>query len=134
MRLLQCRRCNEAFAGHYTCCPDCLGGLVPLNPKRHKYGAKAVDVDGIRFASKKEANRWFELKTMLASGMISELKRQVAFDLVVNGIKVAKYISDFVYVEDGAQIVEDAKGVRTAMFRLKAKLLKACHGIEVKLT
>lgn len=65
---------------------------------------------------------------------ISELRTQVPFDIVINGVKVCRYIADFVYLipETGARIVEDAKGYRTPIYRLKAKLMRAVHGIIIK--
>lgn len=134
MRFLQCKRCNEAFGGHYQCCPDCLGPLVALSLKQHKYRAKAVEIDGIRFASQKEAKRWAELVLLEKAGQIRELKRQVSFDLVVNGELICRYVSDATYVIAGVLVVEDTKSPITRKnraYRIKVKLLRACHSIEV---
>ena len=49
---------------------------------RSKYGAKKVTVDGITFDSKKEANRWCELRLMERAGVITGLERQVKFVLI----------------------------------------------------
>ena len=86
------------------------------------------------FDSKLEARRWGELKMLERGGAISCLQRQVSFDLVVNGHQVCSYRSDFVYViqTTGERVVEDAKGVLTPEFRLKAKLMEAIHGIVVQ--
>lgn len=89
-------------------------------------------VDGIRFASKKEARRYGELKLLATAHRIDTLLLQKAFPLVVNGIKIATYKADFSYFEGGGEVVEDCKGFVTPIYRLKKKLMLACHGIEIK--
>jgi hypothetical protein len=96
-----------------------------------KFGNKPTVVDGIKFPSKKEAARWMQLKLLERAGAIRDLTRQVRYTLAVNGIKVCDYIADFVYTDGRQQFVEDTKGFRTAEYKLKAKLMKACHGIEI---
>lgn len=98
-----------------------------------KYGAKKTVVDGITFPSKLEAKRWGELLILQKAGAISCLKRQVPFDLKVNGHLICRYIADFTYTQatTGEIVVEDAKGMMTPAFRLKAKLMEAIHGIVV---
>ena len=97
-----------------------------------KYRAKVTWVDGIRFASKKEAKRYGELKLMEHAGHISKLKLQPSFDIVIKGQKICKYIADFTYFNSKqVRIVEDVKGVKTPIYRLKKKLVKALHGIEI---
>jgi len=99
-----------------------------------KYGAKKTTVDGVTYASKLEARRANELALLQRAGAIAGLQRQVPFDLVVNGHHVCRYISDFCYTttETGERVVEDAKGMLTTEFRLKAKLMEAIHGIVVQ--
>lgn len=101
-----------------------------------KYGAVPTDVDGIRFASKAEARRYGELSLMEYAGEIHELELQPAYDLVVNGVKIGKYVADFRYVlaDTGAVVVEDVKGgnaTKTPVYRLKAKLVRALYGVEI---
>ena len=97
-----------------------------------KYKAKVTWVDGIRFASKKEATRYGELKLMEHAGHISKLKLQPSFEIVIKGQKICKYIADFTYFNSKqVRIVEDVKGVKTPIYRLKKKLVKALHGIEI---
>lgn len=97
-----------------------------------KYGAVRTEVDGIVFASKSEARRYSELKLAQAAGEISGLELQVKYPLVVNGVKVADYVCDFRYRERGrGLVVEDRKGMRTPVYRLKRKLMKAIHGIDI---
>jgi hypothetical protein len=98
-----------------------------------KYHALKTTVDGIVFASKAEASAYCNRKLMQQSGMIGDLELQPAYDLVVNGVKVGRYIADFRYRLNttGATIVEDVKGVRTPVYRLKKKLVKALYGIDI---
>lgn len=105
---------------------------VRVSSSWSKYRAQPIEVDGIRFDSKAEAKRWFDLRTLQMNGLVSNLQRQVRFDLAINGVKLGFYKADFVYRDQsGREIVEDMKGVRTPMFALKAKLMKAIHGIEI---
>lgn len=98
----------------------------------HKYGAKSVTIDGVWFASTKEGKRWCELQLMQHGGYISDLKRQVRFPIDVNGIPICHYVADATYQRNGKLVVEDCKGVETDIYRLKAKLMKAVHGITVE--
>ena len=102
---------------------------------RNKYNAKKTVVDGITFDSMKEANRYCQLLLMLKTGIISELETQPRYDIIHNGVKVCFYKADFRYMQDGAIVVEDVKGCKKgaaySMFRLKKKLVKAFHGVEV---
>ena len=99
-----------------------------------KYRAIPTDVDGVRFASRLEARRYQELRLMEAAGEIRDLELQPRYPLRVNGRLVCTYVADFRYwdVRAGRQVVEDAKGVRTSTYKLKAKLMKAVHDIEVQ--
>lgn len=98
---------------------------------RAKYGNRKVEVLGHTFDSAKEAARYGVLLGEQKAGLIEGLEVQVSFDLVVNGITVARYVADFVYRRAGVKVVEDVKGYRTAVYKLKKKLLKACLGIEI---
>lgn len=100
-----------------------------------KYRNVKTTVDGVTYDSKKEARRAGELALLVRAGEISELKRQPKFELVVNGQKIARYVADFTYFDkDGKPVVEDVKGVLTPEFKLKAKLMRAIHGVEILLT
>lgn len=104
-----------------------------------KYGATPTVVDNIRFASKKEAARYLDLKFRQKAGEISGLELQPKFALKAPQygggppVPVCTYIADFRYREGprGILVVEDVKGVRTPMYRLKRKWLKVQHGITV---
>lgn len=102
-----------------------------------KYGnIKTVTSDGIKHDSVKEANRWCELNLMLRAGMIQDLQRQVKFELLPKqeGERAVYYIADFVYMENGAKVVEDVKGCRTEVYKLKKKMMLYFHGIRIRET
>lgn len=101
--------------------------------RKNKFGAKKNELDGIKFDSRKEARRYRELTLLSAAGELTGLKLQVPFEIIVNGQKVCTYRADFTYTgKDGQFVVEDAKGFKTPEYRLKKKLVKACHGIEIR--
>lgn len=109
-----------------------------------KYRAVPTTVDGVRFASKKEAKRYGELRLLEKAGQIKKLQMQGRWGIVVNGHKICTYVSDFEYQEpddsvvpDGGSrfwrpVVEDVKGFKTPSYRLKKKLMKACYGIDIR--
>ena len=96
--------------------------------RRAKYRNKPTN----GFASKKEARRYSDLVLLERAGQISDLRIKTRYPIVVNGVKVCDYEDDFSYVENGARVVEDAKGFRTPVYRLKVKLMRAVHGIAIK--
>ena len=118
----------------------------------NKYRSKNVEVDGMVFDSKKEANRYSELLLLEKSGVISNLQRQVKYVLIPaqrepdiigkrGGRKPGKliekecaYYADFTYFDREKQevIVEDTKGMRTKDYIIKRKLLLYVHGIRIK--
>lgn len=100
--------------------------------KPRKYRNEPVTVDGIRFDSKREAERWCKLVSAERAGAIQKLRRQVSFDLHAEGGRaIGRYVADFVYQRDGVTVVEDAKGVRTQLYRRSKKHLEAEYGIEI---
>lgn len=101
--------------------------------RRSKFGAVKTTVDGIEFDSKAEARRYSELRLLERAGKIRNLERQVRYDLDVNGVRVGFYKADFRYWDQASsqQIVEDVKGMRTPVFAIKAKLMKALHRVEI---
>src|SRR6267378_1038044 len=104
-----------------------------------KYRNEPQTEDGHAFASKLEVRRYFELKTMAAAKLISELKVHPEFALHSpdpNGIprRVCVYIADFSYVRDGKLVVEDVKNAVTrahSTYRLKRAMLGIEYGLEV---
>lgn len=126
---------------------------------KNKYGARKITRDGMVFDSLKEYRRWLELSLLERAGTITDLQRQVEFELIPaqyetferygkNGKrlkdgqicveKAVKYIADFVYQQDGKTVVEDVKGYRDpssagyAKFVLKRKMMLYFHGIKIK--
>ena len=110
---------------------------------KNKYGARKVTApDGQVFDSQKEYNRWCNLRLLERAGKITDLKRQVKYELIPwqykNGKVVERgcyYIADFVYCDsNGELVVEDCKGFRTEGYKIKRKLLLLVHGIRIKET
>lgn len=99
---------------------------------RSKYHAKKVKDGGYTFDSQAEHRRWKELWLLQMAGQISGLAVHPVFHLMVNGERVGNYIGDFLYyLPDNTRVVEDVKGVLTPIYRLKKKLMKAIHGIDI---
>jgi hypothetical protein len=103
-----------------------------------KYRAKPQVIDGIRFASKLEASRYLQLKTLQDAGEIWSLELHPKFPLVVLGKKICTYIADFAYVEpmptgEPVRIIEDVKGVETPAFKIKRKLFEVLYGIPLRI-
>lgn len=88
------------------------------------------------FDSKKEANRYDQLKLLQHAGRVRNLQRQVKYELRVNGVLICTYRADFVYEElehsEWMPVVEDSKGYPNDRWPMKKKLMKACHGIAVR--
>ena len=121
-----------------------------------KYSNRKCRVDNIVFDSRREARRYTNLLLLERTGEIHDLQLQVEFELIPNqyapstevyqkGINKGKpkqgkllerkvvYRADFVYkTKDGQTVVEDAKGVRTEVFKLKKKLLLLTHNIHIR--
>lgn len=104
-----------------------------------KYNNRKVTVDGLVFDSRKEYIRYRELALLQRAGQVSDLKRQVKFELIPSqkvGGKVVEractYVADFVYTENGKTVVEDTKGFRTKEYIIKRKLMLFVHGIKVR--
>ena len=94
----------------------------------NKYRNKKVTIDGITFDSKKEGNRYLELKLLEKAGLIYYLRLHPSFQICHavdwNGKKLQAryYIADFGYTENGEMIIEDVKGIRTQTYSLKRSL------------
>lgn len=108
---------------------DMSGVDIDRVHKKAKYGNERTD-DG--FDSKREARRYRDLCLREKANEISDLHRQVPFRIDIKDEHVCTYKADFTYVEGGALVVEDTKGYRTPVYRLKKKLMKAVHGIEIR--
>lgn len=100
--------------------------------RANKFGAQSVVIDGERFDSRWEGERWNQLRLAVRAGLITDLRRQVSYELAVNGVKICSYRADFVYRDEtGKEVVEDAKGHRTREYLIKKALMRAIHGIEI---
>lgn len=122
-----------------------------------KYRNKKITVEGETFDSRREYNRFLELKLLERAGEISTLRRQVKFVLIpaqyektseryTRGYKKGElkqgklierecaYLADFVYIDnrENKKVVEDAKGVRTKEYIIKRKLMLQKYGIKIK--
>src|SRR5512133_1834187 len=103
-----------------------------MSERRGKYNAKKTEIDGYVFSSRREANRYSELKLLEAAREIKDLELQPKYPCVVNGELVCTYIADFRYkTASGHEVVEDAKGVKTAVYRIKNKLVRALYGVVI---
>ena len=82
----------------------------------------------ITFASKKEAKRYDDLKTLQKYGEVVFFLRQVPFHLPGN----IKYLIDFqVFWKDGTITFEDVKGMKTPMYIVKKKLVEDTYPITI---
>lgn len=123
-----------------------------MTKKKSKYRNQKVD----GYDSKKERDRAAELRLFQKLGYISNLREQVKFVLIpaqykkvevqlktktklkdVCVEKECSYKADFTYNdnrEDGAFVVEDTKGMKTEVYKIKRKLMLQVHGIKIKET
>jgi hypothetical protein len=100
----------------------------------NKYHNKPTIINGRRFASKREAKRYAELLFLQDHGNICDLQRQVPFTLfALGGGPVGRYIADFIYFDTYTQkeVIEDAKGFRTALYRWKKKHFELQYGKKI---
>lgn len=118
----------------------------------NKYHNKKITIEGLTFDSKREAKRYQELRLLEKAGEITDLQTQVKFVLIPaqrepdtigpkGGRKPGKllerecaYLADFVYTDTrtGGKIVEDTKGMRTADYIIKRKLMLQMYGIRIR--
>jgi hypothetical protein len=95
---------------------------------KHKFRAIQTEVDGIKFASRKEARRYRELRLLEKSGELLFFLRQVPFHLPAN----VKYVCDFLcFWKDDTVTVEDVKGIKMPMYVLKKKQVEAIYPIKI---
>ena len=126
---------------------------------KSKYHSKKITREGVTFDSVKEYKRFRELSLLERAGEISDLKKQVPFELIPSQYEEiptgeiykrgerkgqpkfkrvcvensVKYIADFVYSDKGGKIhVEDTKGFKTTDYIIKRKLMLHVHGIKIK--
>lgn len=108
--------------------------MTRLRLSYSKYGNVKQEEDGYTFDSTAERNRYRMLKVMARNQDIYDLTVHPSYDLIMYDKKVGTYVADFTYREgpNGSLIMEDVKGVRTALFSLKAKMMKAQYGIVIR--
>lgn len=104
-----------------------------------KYRNEKIMFDGFKFDSNRECQRYIELKMMLKAGFIENLELQKRFVLqegyTFHGRKIQPitYIADFVYFDKEKQetVVEDVKGVKTEVYKIKKKLFEYRYKIPI---
>lgn len=102
-----------------------------------KYNNVKVKLDGEWFDSHKEGLRYRELQLMEKAGEVSDIERQVEYQLIPKqpGERAVKYIADFRYkTKEGQTVVEDVKGYKTEVYKIKRKLMLYVHGIKIRET
>ena len=117
---------------------------------KNKYGNRKIVHGGESFDSQKEYRRYCELLLLQRAGAITELQRQVPFELIpaqrepdtvgkrggaIKGKVIEKavnYFADFVYTQDGKTVVEDTKGVKTKDYIIKRKLMLYVYNIKIR--
>ena len=103
--------------------------------KKSKYQNRKVEFDGHKFDSMKEAKRYQQLKLLERAKVIDDLKLQVPFIIIEKSRygRAIKYIADFTYFDNdkGMRVVEDVKGMKTDVYKLKKRLMAERYGIEI---
>lgn len=107
--------------------------------KENKYKNKKVIYNGIKFDSIKEKNRYMQLLYLEKAGLIKDIKLQYEFELqpafTLNKKKIRKitYIADFYYYDNNLNdyVVEDVKGIRTDVYKLKKKMFEYKYQKEI---
>lgn len=125
---------------------------MALKRFQNKYKNQKITIDNITFDSKKEADRYFELRILEKASKIADLQRQVKYVLIpaqreadhigprggiIKGKLIERecsYVADFVYkdLENGELVMEDTKGFRTPEYIIKRKLMLYQYGIRIK--
>lgn len=151
--------CGNTQCSAYGNCDltlDCpLFNPTSAKPKTNKYQAQKCEFNGEKFDSRKELQRWLELRLLERSGQINGLKRQVKFELIpaqrepdktgkrggmIKGKTLEQscdYYADFVYKDSqGNTVVEDVKGYKQggaySVFTIKRKLMLYKYGIKIR--
>lgn len=98
-------------------------------PKKSKYNAKKVTINGITFPSKKEADRYLTLQTLRKANEVDFFLMQVPFHLPGK----TKYYCDFVvFWKSGRVSFEDVKGVKTDVFQMKKRMVEDLYNVEIE--
>ncbi len=133
---------------------------MAIRQKRSKYHSRKITRDGMTFDSIKEYRRFCELTLLEKAGSITDLKRQVEFELIPSQFEEiptgefykrgerkgmpkmklvcveqsVKYVADFTDTENGKMVVEDTKGFKTKDYILKRKMMLYLKGIKIQET
>lgn len=108
---------------------------------KNKYRNRKITIDGIKFDSMKEYRRFCELSLLEKAGKITNLERQVKFELTPKQKdsetgkvieRACNYIADFAYFENGKYVVEDTKGYKTKDYIVKRKVMLDKFGIRIR--
>jgi hypothetical protein len=122
---------DKLQTGQHRCCLKDLLPRKAVEPaaKKHKFNARAVVIDNIRFDSLKEGRYYQELKLRVKAGEVLFFLRQVPFDLPGN----VKYRLDFLeFHADGSAHYVDVKGVQTKEFIMKKKQVEALYPVIIE--
>lgn len=112
--------------------------------RKEKYNRSPKDartIAGVTFDSKAEMKRWLVLSDLLEKGEIKNLQRQIKYPLILPdgtpikiGNRQSSYIADFVYDENGQQVIEDVKGFFTPAAKIKIAVFEAIYKVKVRIT
>jgi hypothetical protein len=116
--------------------PPKTGPYSGIGKNRNKYHAMGRRVDGKYFSSQAEADRYIQLISMQAIGVIQKLELQPLYPIIVNSILITNYRADFRYEVFDPQgrpglVVEDVKGMITDAYHLKKKMVEAQYGFKI---
>lgn len=99
------------------------GNRMSILTARNKFSAERQTVDGISFASRKEAAKYIELSLLKKAGKIRDFECQPVIEM-----PVGKYTPDFRIVHlDGTSELWEVKGVRTEAFQLRLRCFHYFH-------
>ena len=83
------------------------------------------------FDSIAEGRRYIFLRDRLLRGEIETLMLQYEFPFYVKDQHIFTYVADFVYFENNRRVIEDVKGYKLPMYKLKKKCIEAEYGIKI---
>ena len=106
--------------------------LTEPEKKRSKYNAKKATRGDITFDSEMEARRYDQLMELFKQGYIRNLELQPSFPIIIGNQKMFTYRADFVYFEGALRVIEDVKGFKTPLYRLKKKIVEAMLHVTIR--
>ena len=117
--------------GRSTCCGS-QGNVMPRPTSNGKYNAKRTK----GYASKREYAHAVNLHALERAGEIKDLRERVSYELIPKDElgRAIRYVADFCYWDKrtGRHIVQDVKGFRTDVYKLKRRLMWRVHGIIIE--